>query len=266
MNIDWFTLSAQVVNFLILLALLKHFLFGPLSDVMKKREQTVTSRLEEAHQKLIEAENKDELYRQKLTELEGRKEEIMSEMRKDAEQYKNELLQQAREEVQQIRTKWEESIEHEKQTFYGELHRQTSANIVELLNRIIMDLSNSTLEEQALTKLLTKLEQMDDKEKKRAIQAALDYGDGQLTVTSSFPLSESQKKKMRNKLREIFSMEISCRFEVSALLGFGIEMRTDSWKVGWNAQLYLDELKKKVDTLFDPNLEFTERRNVNYRG
>lgn len=260
MNIDWFTLAAQIVNFLILLALLKHFLFGPLNEVMKKREQTVTSRLEEARTKLTEAEKKDELFQQKLTELDDHKEEMMGEMRKDVEQYKKELQQQAREEVQNIRAKWEDSLEHEKQTFYGELHRLTSTGIAELLNSIIRDLSNSNLEEQALTKFLTNLDNLDDKEKKRAIEAALTHGDGHLTVTSSFPLSEKQRKKLTDKINEVFSMEVSCRFEVSSLLGFGIEMRTNAWKIGWNAQLYLDELKKKADLLFDPQMEKTEKQ------
>ena len=60
MNIDWFTLSAQIVNFLILLVLLRKFLYGPLRNVMQKREEKVTSRLEEARRKLDEAEEQRE--------------------------------------------------------------------------------------------------------------------------------------------------------------------------------------------------------------
>ena len=65
MQIDWFTLVAQIVNFLILIWLLKKFLFRPVQNVMKKRENEITSRLEEARNRLNEAEKKVEEY-QKL--------------------------------------------------------------------------------------------------------------------------------------------------------------------------------------------------------
>lgn len=258
MNIDWFTLTAQIVNFLILLVLLKKFLFGPLRSIMDKREETVTSRLHEAQQTLTEAEAKDELYRQKLEELEARKAEMMRRARDEAEQYKKDLLHQAREEVNKIQESWEDSIRHEKEIFFSEMHRRTSTAIVELLKQIIKDLADSSLEEQTVNKLLAHLEKLDDEEKRRAIRAALDYGNGELIVNSSFPLSEQQRKKLKTKLTEVFSIDLACRFEVLTTMGFGIELRTDAWKIGWNANIYLDELKKKMDTLFDTEVEIME--------
>ena len=51
MLIDWFTVCAQIVNFLVLVALLKHFLYGPILRAMDAREQTIAGRLAEAQQK-----------------------------------------------------------------------------------------------------------------------------------------------------------------------------------------------------------------------
>jgi len=51
MQIDWFTLIAQIVNFLILVWLLKHFLYDRMVDGMDKRREKISSRLKEADEK-----------------------------------------------------------------------------------------------------------------------------------------------------------------------------------------------------------------------
>ena len=58
MLIDWFTVIAQIVNFLILVALLKHFLWGRLVRVIDDREQRVATQVAEAEKKNKTAEQK----------------------------------------------------------------------------------------------------------------------------------------------------------------------------------------------------------------
>lgn len=255
MNIDWFTFIAQIVNFLILLALLKRFLFGPLRNIMDKREQMVTSRLEEARQKLEEAEEKDRIYQSKLDDFKAQKEEMMSKARHEVEEAKKEMLHQARTEIDTIQEKWEESLEAERETFFDELYRQTADNIIELLDRLVKDLANSSLEEQAVHKFVEQLRNLDKKEEKRALQSAMDSGKGELKIISSFALFDEQKRLIEHTLKEVFTADINYIFSVSSLLGFGIEIRAEGWKMGWNAKIYLDDLKKNVANLFDGDTE-----------
>ncbi|NER81960.1 MAG: ATP F0F1 synthase subunit B, partial [Leptolyngbya sp. SIO1D8] len=60
MLIDPFTTLAQIVNFLILVTLLKHFLYGPITRTMAQREQTIANRLEQAEQQEIAAQQEAE--------------------------------------------------------------------------------------------------------------------------------------------------------------------------------------------------------------
>jgi F-type H+-transporting ATPase subunit b len=43
MLIDWFTVAAQIVNFLILVWLLKHFLYKPILDAIDAREKRIAA-------------------------------------------------------------------------------------------------------------------------------------------------------------------------------------------------------------------------------
>ena len=58
MKIDWFTFAAQMINFLVLVALLQWLLYGPIVRAMKKREEKIAGRLEQASWKREEAEER----------------------------------------------------------------------------------------------------------------------------------------------------------------------------------------------------------------
>ncbi len=56
MGADWFTVVAQIINFLILVALLKRFLYGPIIRAMDRREAEIASRMDAASDKTADAE------------------------------------------------------------------------------------------------------------------------------------------------------------------------------------------------------------------
>ena len=56
MLIDWFTVLAQIINFLVLVYLLKRFLYGRIIRAMDERERKIALRLEEAQGRKEEAE------------------------------------------------------------------------------------------------------------------------------------------------------------------------------------------------------------------
>jgi len=51
MLIDWFTVGAQIVNFLILVWLLKHFLYKPILDAIDAREKKIAAELADAERR-----------------------------------------------------------------------------------------------------------------------------------------------------------------------------------------------------------------------
>ncbi len=78
MQIDYFTIFAQIINFLILVFLLRHFLYGPVTKLMEEREQKMVSRLLEVEKKKSEAEHELESYRKMSQELSNKREEMLA--------------------------------------------------------------------------------------------------------------------------------------------------------------------------------------------
>ena len=65
MLIDWFTVIAQVVNFLILVWLLKRFLYRPILNAIDAREKRIAAKIADADAKEAEAQKQREEYQQK---------------------------------------------------------------------------------------------------------------------------------------------------------------------------------------------------------
>ena len=60
MQIDWLTVAAQIVNFLVLIWLLQRFLYRPITNAMARREARIEERLSDARTRRKEAEEEAE--------------------------------------------------------------------------------------------------------------------------------------------------------------------------------------------------------------
>jgi F-type H+-transporting ATPase subunit b len=65
MLIDWFTVGAQALNFIILVWLLKRFLYKPILDAVDAREQRVAAELADADAKMTEAHKQHDAFQRK---------------------------------------------------------------------------------------------------------------------------------------------------------------------------------------------------------
>ncbi len=106
MQIDYFTIFAQIINFLILVFLLRHFLYGPVTKLMEEREQKIVSRLQEVEKKKREAEQELESYRKMSQELSNKREEMLAEAAREAQVLEADLMKKAREEVSASSANW----------------------------------------------------------------------------------------------------------------------------------------------------------------
>ena len=69
MLIDWFTVGAQLLNFLILVWLMKRFLYQPVLDAITAREQKIAAELVDAAATQTRATQQQEEFRQKKAQL-----------------------------------------------------------------------------------------------------------------------------------------------------------------------------------------------------
>src|SRR5579871_2100657 len=121
MLIDWFTVLAQIVNFVVLVALLKRFLWGRVIEAIDQREQHIDARLNEAEQKNRQAEAIQQQAQAEMTALGKKGDEIIHHARQEAEDERNQMIQRARQEVRGLEVRWHEDLQREQAAFFEEL-------------------------------------------------------------------------------------------------------------------------------------------------
>ena len=105
MEFDWSTLVLEVINFLILVWLLKRFLYQPVLNMIEKRRQKIEAELAQAAKGQEEAELLKKQYEERLTDWEREKRGSLDELAQQIEQERSKLMQQLDEELEQQRLK-----------------------------------------------------------------------------------------------------------------------------------------------------------------
>lgn len=247
MQFDWFTFVSQIINFLILIWLLQRFLFKPINKAMADREQKIISELEDARQTKLDAEQQEQELQDRLNRFEEQKDEMLRDARRHVEEKRKQWLDDLRAEMMGVRNRWEEALETEKKLFLDQLSKETAAQIIDLIERVLQDLSERNLEEQTVDYFCERLEQLPE-EKKLQLQKNIQAQQvNKAEIISSFPLTEDHKHKLMNLLRQVTETELEIAFKKSGELGFGMEIHLKGWSMTWNLARYIEQLAKEID-------------------
>src|SRR5688500_8544406 len=99
MTVDWLTVGAQALNFLVLVYLLKRFLYGPVVRAMARREEAIGERQREAEQRREDAEAEARRHREAREALEGQRECLLARAHEEADELRRTLEKTVRRET-----------------------------------------------------------------------------------------------------------------------------------------------------------------------
>jgi F-type H+-transporting ATPase subunit b len=245
MPFDWFTFIAQIVNFLILLYLLRRFLYGPITRVMDERQKRITDRLEEAKEREQEAERVLESYHQASEDLDGRRDQLLHAAREEADQAKRALIDEARTEVDAARHQWQQAVAAEKEAFLQSLRRRVTQETYLVARQALRELADDTLEQRMVQVLLMRLAVLEETER-HSVEAALRETSGKVLIRSAFPLSQPLRQELIAGL-ETYHSPVEATFQVEANLVSGIELSAGGRKLAWTLESYLEQLELATD-------------------
>lgn len=246
MQIDWVTVAAQIVNFLVLVWLLQRFLYGPITRAMQRREQRIEDRLAEAKHKQRQAEDEAKTLQRKKADLEERQEAIMDEARQKAKALRDDLEQKARDEVEQQRRTWRHQVIDEKKEFLGELRTRTARHVYELARSALADLADADLEAKVAARFADRLKSL-ERDRTLKIANALTTSGDDVLIESSFELSPAAKGQITKILHEVIADDLNVTYALADGLPVGIRLRAGGQTVEWSLARYLERLEGEVE-------------------
>jgi F-type H+-transporting ATPase subunit b len=248
MLIDWFTVGAQVLNFIILVWLLKRFLYQPVLDAIDSREQRIAAELADAAAKQTAADNEREEFRNKSKALDEQRSALLGKAADEAKAERERLLSEARKEADGLRMKQKNAMRNDQMTLARETSRLATEEVFAIARKALADLAAASLEERMGEVFTRRLGEMDGKAK-QLLAAALATAAEPAVVRSAFDMPAKGRATIQNALNETFSGEIRIRFETAPGAICGIELTANGQKLAWSIAEYLAALEQKVGSL-----------------
>ncbi len=248
MIIDWYTVIFQVVNFLIMVFLLRYFLYGPIIRAMDERERKIVDREQQAELSIKEAEAEVETYRSRSEELKKNEELTMEKARAAADEEKSKLLNAARKEVEQSRNRWEDAFEREKESFTVELRQRIGHQACAVARRCLVDLADADLEEINLGRFIDRLKKLPKAEQQK-LASALKNDQYKATVSAAFDFPAAALKDLVANIKSLVKADetkLEITFKNEPELVCGLELSAGGYRVAWNIDDYLADVEEQI--------------------
>ena len=131
------TLIAQIINFVILLAILAKFAWKPIMKALEERESRIAGDLANAEKERETAEKLRQEYQQQLADARVQAQSIIDKATKLAEQTKDQILEEARAENARLLKAAEEQIAVERERALAQMRSEVVALSIAAATKVI---------------------------------------------------------------------------------------------------------------------------------
>ncbi|HEY5101276.1 MAG TPA: hypothetical protein VII70_00720 [Steroidobacteraceae bacterium] len=247
MLIDWFTVTAQAVNFLILVWLLQRFLYKPVLAAIDARESKIATQLTDAAAVKKEAQKERDDFRAQSAALEQQRGELLGKASADASIERQSLLDAAHRDSESLALKLNAAVTNERDKVNREIVIRTREAVFGLARKALGDLASTSLEECMIEVFIRRLQAMPVDQ--RQLLGALAYKSGSVAVVrSAFELSAASRARLEAAVRLVCNFKSKLDFATLPTLVCGIELTADGQRLVWSIADYLDDLSRNVST------------------
>lgn len=248
MEVDWFTVGAQILNFLILVWLLRRFLYRPVLNAIDAREARIAQKISEADAVNAEAGVAKETFRLKNEEFDQERAAMMAVVTEETAAERQRLLEAARHDADALSAKRRAALEIEARTLNKTLTARAAAEVFAIARSTLKDLAGADLETRMIGAFADRLSEIDD-DGKAMIATAIKTAAEPAIIRTTYELEQVQRDAIQTLLNTTFSTDIRTQFETSPDLISGIEVLVGGQKIAWSIDEYLQSLEAGVSTV-----------------
>ena len=254
MTIDGFTLVAQIVNFVLLLVLLRVFLFRPIQRVMREREERIARAYAEAHEARTEAEARARELEGERERFEAERRERLAALESEVDREREERLATVAAEADEVRAAWRAEFEREREALGEQVRTAAAAVLRDALERGWRELADEDLEAHALEVFARRLAAIDGEDRAALAEAVRA---GPVRFATAFEANEAQRDALRAATRAAVAAADggeddpldAATFVRDPDLLAGVRLRAGDRRVGWTLRAHLEDLERAWATV-----------------
>jgi F-type H+-transporting ATPase subunit b len=247
---DWLTVIAQLVNFIILVWLLKRFLYKPIINAIGEREKLIAKQVQDANTIKAEAIRACEDIKRKNIEFDQQRQTLLNTAINEVDAVRIRLLEESRKEAEALRLKLHENLISEQQNLGSEIMRHTQMEVFAIVRKTLIDLASAKLEAQMADVFIIRLKEM-KLEENDMLLSALKASSNQVFVRSTFELPPFLQTAIETVIKNNFATEVKINVEIAPHLISGIELIAGGYKVVWSIEDYLLSFEASLTELLE---------------
>lgn len=244
MEMNWTTFILEMVNFLVLVWILKRFLYEPVLNVIAERQSRIQESLEQARLSQQQAEQVRTQYENRLAEWQVEKQTALEAFQRDTELQRKQAMDELQQSLAAVREKTRVVEERQLHELQEHQEREALELGARFAARLLEALAGPELESRILTlfgEQFTKLSEPEVVALKRALQG----NHHNIRVTSAYPLHQTQRQSLEQMLHQRLGDNIRCRFDEDPELIAGVRLSLGDWLLDANLR---HELRAFLDT------------------
>jgi len=238
MQIDWTTLVLEIINFLVLVWILKRFLYKPVMEAIAARQQRVEGKLAEA--RVIEdgARELESQYQRRLADWDMEKAKARAALDTELLQERNRQMQALDKALLEERERVAAVTAHKQQEAQRELEVEALAHAQRFASTLLARLADPVVESRFVSLLFEDWANLPDTQVESLRRAVL-VDKAKATVTTAFPLLPAQRREIESALRSRLEADLMVAFDEDPNLLAGVRLSLGPWQLNMN---FADEL------------------------
>ena len=243
MLIDWFTVGAQAINFLILVWLLRRYLYRPVLAAIDAREKKVAGMIADATAQEARARVAGEALRQRNEAFDRDRDGLMRSAKDQGAAEHERLFESARQDSQLLRAKLTQTLAAERAALGHQLATRTQEEVFAVAHKVLSDLAGASLEDRMIEVFIARMRELSEPIVVGAAPARA------AVVRSAFAPSPAAGANIAAAVRERLGADATVRFETAPELICGVELTVDGVKLPWSVADYLSSLAQNLAAL-----------------
>ncbi len=239
MELNWSTFALEIFNFLVLVWILKRFLYKPVLNVITRRRETIENQLAETRQLHTDADALKERYEHRLADWEQERQKALDKLRLELEENRLRQLENLKAELAQEEEKNQVARSRQDKQLIREIEQRALQQGAEFASRLLSEAAGPELENRLFDLLLDGLslmpaDQISDLSNK--------WGDSpeRILVTSVYPLTDEKQHQLEETLCKATGLSAPVLYEQDAKLLAGLNITIGAWVLQLNVR---DELQ-----------------------
>jgi len=239
LEFNWSTFILEIFNFLVLVWILKRFLYQPVLDVIARRRIAIENQLAESEQHHAEANALKEQYENRLANWELEREKASDNLQHELEQHRLDQLDTQKTELAQAEEKNRISRAKQDEQMIREIERRALLQGAKFASQLLSQAAGPELQNRLLEILLLDLKAIST-EQIQNLSNDWEESPEQIQITSAYPLTDEQRQQLQETLLKVTGLSAPVNYAENTELRAGLIITIGAWVLQLNVR---DELQ-----------------------